>query len=835
MYSYAIVPVIALFCYMFLLLSLLAAKKNGSIHAFMGVLLLMVIWTAGSLFMRLEYWPSMEFWFHVSLAGLLLFPVALFLFLRTFIGETRLYGIPFWAAVIVLAVLVNWKTGIFLKAPVRMHAEAGGAYVYEITGMIVVFFVVEAGALVDSIRMLYACKKKNVFLWTRLMPIWIGIGFLVVGNICLLFPVFKGFPIDVCAGIPMAICLYYALYKKRVFQLSLLVSKANCYVTAFFLTMLAFYRLIPSYEQILKEELGLGEAQITMAVSFSVVFASWLLYIPLKKFLDSVFETDEVKYSRCIGAFSTKVSQLMNVNEILTEMVDSIRSIIPAEKAFIFLVNENGDYELSGEGKDRGDIRALIPGQDYMLKVLKDTGGSLLMRDYKRTRSYWMLPEMERQRLSRNRIECVSAIRDEERYLGLILLASKTDGKAYGVEDLDFLTSIGSVASIAVKNSLLYETAYAEARRDYLTGVANRKYFYEMLQQCCEAGSYEFGTLLMVNVDDFKLYNQLYGNEAGDDALKRIAEIICQEVPEGCFVARHAGKEFAVLLPGHPVEETKTVAEKLSETIKGMNRGTGEYPMKILTVSCGIALGICPMPDYHELINHVEMAVFYAKQAGKNRIVVYTEGESQEGGSGSGISYQTNLYSEYASTIYALTAAIDAKDHYTFSHSENVAYYSQELARAYGMNEEGINIVYQAGMLHDIGKIGIEESILNKPGKLTDAEYETMKTHVEMSIGIIRHLPSLEYLIPAVIGHHERYDGNGYPRRIKGEEIPLMARILCVADSFDAMVSARSYKPKMEVERALEILQEEAGKQFDPKLVPVFVRLVEEKGILTKK
>lgn len=457
------------------------------------------------------------------------------------------------------------------------------------------------------------------------------------------------------------------------------------------------------------------------------------------------------------------------------------------------------------------------------------------MRDYKRTRSYWMLPEMERQRLSRNRIECVSAIRDEERYLGLILLASKTDGKAYGVEDLDFLTSIGSVASIAVKNSLLYETAYAEARRDYLTGVANRKYFYEMLQQCCEAGSYEFGTLLMVNVDDFKLYNQLYGNEAGDDALKRIAEIICQEVPEGCFVARHAGKEFAVLLPGHPVEETKTVAEKLSETIKGMNRGTGEYPMKILTVSCGIALGICPMPDYHELINHVEMAVFYAKQAGKNRIVVYTEGESQEGGSGSGISYQTNLYSEYASTIYALTAAIDAKDHYTFSHSENVAYYSQELARAYGMNEEGINIVYQAGMLHDIGKIGIEESILNKPGKLTDAEYETMKTHVEMSIGIIRHLPSLEYLIPAVIGHHERYDGNGYPRRIKGEEIPLMARILCVADSFDAMVSARSYKPKMEVERALEILQEEAGKQFDPKLVPVFVRLVEEKGILTKK
>ena len=168
------------------------------------------------------------------------------------------------------------------------------------------------------------------------------------------------------------------------------------------------------------------------------------------------------------------------------------------------------------------------------------------------------------------------------------------------------------------------------------------------------------------------------------------------------------------------------------------------------------------------------------------------------------------MYSDYAPTIYALTAAIDAKDHYTFSHSENVAYYARELARAYGMNEEGLKIIYEAGLLHDIGKIGIEENILNKPGKLTDEEYEIVKSHVELSIGIIRHLPSLDYVIPAVIGHHERYDGKGYPRGIRGEEIPLMARILC------------------EVEEALHNLEEDAGRQFDPKLVPVFVRNIRE-------
>ena len=142
-----------------------------------------------------------------------------------------------------------------------------------------------------------------------------------------------------------------------------------------------------------------------------------------------------------------------------------------------------------------------------------------------------------------------------------------------------------------------------------------------------------------------------------------------------------------------------------------------------------------------------------------------------------------HIYQEYESTIYALTAAIDAKDHYTFSHSNNVAYYAMELAKALGMNQDVVEIIRQSALLHDVGKIGIPENILNKKGRLTEEEYEVVKGHVEASIGIIRHLPSLDYVIPAVIGHHERYDGRGYPRKIAGEDIPATARILCIADS----------------------------------------------------
>ena len=134
----------------------------------------------------------------------------------------------------------------------------------------------------------------------------------------------------------------------------------------------------------------------------------------------------------------------------------------------------------------------------------------------------------------------------------------------------------------------------------------------------------------------------------------------------------------------------------------------------------------------------------------------------------------------------------------------------------------------EAGLLHDIGKIGIPENILNKQGQLTAEEYEVMKNHVASSVEIIRHLPMMDYVIPAVIGHHERYDGKGYPRRIAGNDIPLAARIPCIVDSFDAMVSKRAYKQPYPTEKALSILEEEAGRQFDPELVPIFVRLIRD-------
>ena len=284
-------------------------------------------------------------------------------------------------------------------------------------------------------------------------------------------------------------------------------------------------------------------------------------------------------------------------------------------------------------------------------------------------------------------------------------------------------------------------------------------------------------SLCLLNLDDFKMYNQMYGTGEGDVALQRVAGLLRSGLNDACHAARIGGKEFALILPGYDIYSAKLLTENLVSEISLIN-GRGGGTRQPLTVSAGICAAPYMASTARELFANAETAVYTVKRSGKNAVQIYSsEIYHQETRQ---FKYRSG-YGENASTIYALTAAIDAKDHYTFQHAQNVAYYAGELARAAGLDNDLIEIVKEAALLHDIGKIGIREDILNKPGKLTLEEFEVMKGHVENAVNIIRYLPSLDYVIPTVLAHHERYDGRGYPRRLAGEEIPIMARILCIA------------------------------------------------------
>lgn len=838
MNSYESISIIALFCYGFLSLAFMAAKKNKIINAFIGWLLLMSLWTLGSLCMRAMLRPSADFWFHVSMTGLFFLPYAFYNFIAKVLGAENFWCQRVCLGLSALCYGINLFTDYFLAPPEVVYTADGRAgFVYHFTWAISICFLVFAVIIIRTVWFLYQHAKKDQIMIKKLIPIYLGIIVLFLGHLLLIVPFFEGFPIDIIGGILNALCIFYALYRMRLFKLTLLISRGNCYVIAAGIVLLCIYNGIMPFASFLDRYFYLSHTQAIMVISMAVLGLTMTLYIIIKRFFDQIFIKEERRQSESLKEFSNFVSKTLQVDEILSALVETIQKTVQVSKVYVCLKDDNGDYPMVRSSSPL-DIRDFKIWKDHpVVSCLKQSAGCLMMRDFKRTTCYCGLWEAEKEELAAWKTACFVALKDEDDLVGIVMLSEKARHAGFTYDDITFLMSVDSVSSIAIKNSRLYEKAYKEARMDDLTGLLNRKCFYETLKKETE-NCKDVLSLAILNIDDFKLFNQLYGNAQGDQALKRIADIIQATVGERGYVARYSGKEFAVILPDQDVYTAKVLVENICEQVKKMHVKSENYPFKILTLSCGICAIPYTAANMNELIYNADMAVYHVKRSGKNAVMVFSAGIIQESQVSMGTMqgyHHSSAYHEYASTIYALTAAIDTKDHYTFSHSKNVAYYASELARAYGLNPECVDIVKEAGLLHDIGKIGIPEDILNKPGRLTEKEYEIMKGHVESSIGIIRHLPSLDYVIPAVIGHHERYDGKGYPRRIAGEDIPLMARILCIADSFDAIVSKRSYKEPQTAERALQILEEEAGRQFDPELVSVYIKLIKSGKVQVKK
>ena len=185
--------------------------------------------------------------------------------------------------------------------------------------------------------------------------------------------------------------------------------------------------------------------------------------------------------------------------------------------------------------------------------------------------------------------------------------------------------------------------------------------------------------------------------------------------------------------------------------------------------------------------------------------------------------------SKHFETIYAFAEAIGARDGYTMGHSEKVAEYSRLITEKLGLDEKMVDLAFLCGVIHDIGKIGIPEEVLNKKGPLNGEEYNLIMGHSLMGGSILSHISWLEEdIVPIIEAHHERYNGTGYPIGLKGEEIPLLSRVLAVADAFDAMTSDRSYRKAYPLEKALDELRKNAGSQFDPKIVEIFMEMLED-------
>ncbi len=411
--------------------------------------------------------------------------------------------------------------------------------------------------------------------------------------------------------------------------------------------------------------------------------------------------------------------------------------------------------------------------------------------------------------------------------IGSIILGSRIPN-AYSQRHMMLLEQLASQIAMSVENSRLYAEASKKARIDELTGLLNRRSLDELIVAEISRHSRYGGTfsIIILDLDGFKAFNDSYGHPAGDKLLARIGNILKSTIRSADQAFRYGGDEFAILLPNTPIDATNLVAERTRKQVASKTR-TNDIS---ITASLGLASwpadGIGPA----EVIAAADAALYQAKRSGGNKIYC-----------ASGTLLPTNdtitssmdiEASETISTIYALAATVDAKEHPTDSHCKKVKGYAVLLAEALKLEPMEIGKLETCALLHDIGKVGINDKILNKQDKLTAEEWEAIKAHPQVGANIVSHVHQLDHCLPSILHHHERYDGSGYPDGLKDEEIPFEARILAIADAFAAMTSVRSYSDALTIKEAVEEIKQGAGKQFDPHLVEVFLSAVEATHIV---
>lgn len=831
MSGYSWVPISSLLCYLFLFITFFVSDKKTEkvIRSFMLLMLIMILWVGGSFAMRMQLWPTVNFWHHVSVLGMIMIPPGYFCFVMDFLEEKVPRGKVLWMIFHIGVFVFNCITNLFIPEPEVVTTGGSTQFLYHYTWHIYLLGAMMMPCLGQVVGVVGRHRKGNRIAFQQLRPVLYGVLCLIIGNVFSTLPMFMGFPLDIASGIVNVLCVFYALYKKRLFKMTLLLSNPNYLLFSLAVGCFLFYRLALPMQNFLLFTVGLEHTvtMIVMAVCLCVMVLS--LYGLVSLILNTIFIRKEQQQTQRVRQLEDDVAHIFSVNDILQNMTDVILQFTHVERMAVFVRQPDGDYRIEFTTNPLDEKGFYLRSDHPLVSFFRKNNSYTSLQSFSCATVYRSMWEAEKKLLSELKVEYLVPLCNDKDLVGILVLPERKDQKPCSPHDLMLIQSVTAICAKAVKEASVYERAITEARSDKLTGLINRKFFLELMDQEFETYKDTALSLCLLNVDNFKRYNQLYGSFEGDMALNRIAGVLRSGLSDSCHAARIGGKEFALLLPGYDIYSAKLLTENLVSEIMEINNRAGGQVSQTITVSAGICAAPYMASSAKELFQNAEAAVYAVKRSGKNAVQIYSseifhQAVQESPGYRSG-------YGENASTIHALTAAIDTRDHYTFRHSQNVAYYASELANAAGMGPDLLEIVKEAGLLHDIGKIGVREDILNKSGTLTPEEYEIVKGHVDNAVNIIQYLPSLDYVIPAVQSHHERYDGKGYPRQLAGDEIPILGRILCIADSFDAMISARTYKPAYALEEALRTLRKEAGKHFDPKLTMIFVDLVESGNI----
>ncbi|UCC59848.1 MAG: diguanylate cyclase, partial [Dehalococcoidia bacterium] len=655
----------------------------------------------------------------------------------------------------------------------------------------------------------------------RIAYLLVGVAIFVLLSSRSAIPPLPQYPLEQIGHLGNALLIAYAVMRYRMLDIKLVARKGLAYsgVSVFVST---FYLLILLG---LQHVLRSWTSSASYVAIFGMAFCIALIFNPLIRFfqrgIDRLFYGETYEYRQLIIGFAQRMSNVIDIDELAEAMLKPItRAVNATQVSLLLLNNEKYTPEYTEKLiKGKKPINISISKETPLVKWLTENDRPISLAEIQVTPNLRDFLNMDVMSAQNGGIELLVPVKSKGRLTGIFALGGKESGGRYSSDDIELVTTLAHEAAVGIENAQLYAHAKERAHIDELTGLYNHRYFHERLDEeigrCSRFG--DIFSLLFLDMDLFKTYNDVYGHLAGDELLRDIGKSIKGSIRGIDMAFRYGGDEFTVILPQASLDDAHSVAERIRKRVESEMDSKGVA----LTCSAGIASWPTDGVMREELLQAADAALYHSKEAGRNRITVASEvTRTRVLGSGVRAEGETGVLS----TIYALAATVDAKDHYTYGHSKKVSKYATDIAEALGYSDDKIATIRAAGLLHDIGKIGVSDGVLMKPGTLDSDDWEAIRAHPKLGVAILKHVSGLSACLAAIQYHHERYDGTGYPARLKGENIPLDARILSIADSYDAMTSLRPYREgKMTQEEALAELKRCSGTQFDPKIVDIFI------------
>ncbi len=561
-------------------------------------------------------------------------------------------------------------------------------------------------------------------------------------------------------------------------------------------------------------------------------------------------EQHRARHLALLNEIGRKAAAVLNPHELISSICPQIRQAFGYDLVRIE-TREAMRNELVVEAEDGHKTKVLghrIQWGQGFAGVAAETGQPVLSNSVERDERYVALePEVQ------------SALSLPLKYgtetLGVLSIASFREHN-FAPQDVLTLRTLADQLAVALHNARAYQLATEQAITDGLTQLKTHRFFMEALDsewRRAPRGGHHF-SLIMMDLDSFKAVNDRDGHLEGDRVLVAVARLIEARSRQSNVVARYGGDEFAILMPEGTVEQAEILAERLLAAMGADPFLAGHS----VTASFGIASFPVHGAAPEEILRVADAGMYLAKHHKGNSVRVASAAAT--GGKGVwehqlleaylGVAVKRmfatgpDAFNQYfqrfqqaaqkagdeglslLDTVTALAFAIDAKDHYTQGHSQSVSRLAAQVARHLGLDEAEVEEIRLAGILHDIGKIGVPETLLNKPTTLTPDEFEIMKSHAALGWKILEPLrvKSIERIRRMVRHHHERFNGRGYPDGLRGDDIPLGARIISIVDSFDTMISRRVYKEGIPISEALAELSRSRGEHFDAALVDAFFR-----------